>query len=120
MMNSGAKALTAYKKLMPLLALAFIGSTQVRAQVRLGVIGGLHTANVQEKNSIPGWDTTTKKFQSSLSGFQLGFILEIPLGHNGFFFQPAITYASKGRKYTKNNDSATSYLEDTIYTRQNL
>jgi outer membrane protein OmpA-like peptidoglycan-associated protein len=120
MMNSGTKASAAYKKLIPLLALALIGSIHSRGQVRLGVLGGLHSSKVLENNNIPGWDTTIKKFQSSRSGFQLGFILEVPLGHKGFFFQPAITYTSKGKKFTKNNDSATSYQEDTIYTRQNL
>jgi OOP family OmpA-OmpF porin len=120
MMNSGTKAPTAFKQFIPLLAFALIGFTYTNAQVRLGVIGGSHTSNILEKNNIPGWDTTIKKFQSSKSGFQLGLILEVPLGHNGFFFQPAIMYSTKGRKYAKDNDSATSYAEDTIYTRQNL
>ena len=120
MVNS--EALTAYRKVITLLALAFAltGIQQARAQVRLGILGGLHSANVLEKNNLPGWDTTIKKFQSSVSGFQLGFILEMPIGTKGFFFQPAITYSAKGRKYTRNNDSATSLLEDTIYSRQNL
>src|SRR5882762_2312738 len=119
MMNSGTKAPTAYKKFIPLLALALTitGSMGARAQVRLGVIGGLHSANIQEKNNLPGWDTTTKKFLSSLSGFQLGFILEVPLGHKGFFFQPAIAYTSKGRKYDKNYDTTASVPGDTIYNR---
>jgi outer membrane protein OmpA-like peptidoglycan-associated protein len=122
MIHSGTKTLTAYRKIISLLALAFVlmEATPSRAQVRLGILGGMHSANVLEKNSLPGWDTTTKKFQSSLSGFQVGFILEMPIGHSGFFFQPAITYASKGRKYTRNNDSATSHITDTVYTRQNL
>ncbi|HVU57027.1 MAG TPA: OmpA family protein [Puia sp.] len=122
MIHSGTKALTAYRKVIPLLALAFtfLGASEARAQVRLGVIGGLHSANILEKNNIPNWDSTVKPFQSSLSGFQLGFILEMPLGHKGFFFQPAIAYTVKGRKYTRNNDSATSHLTDTIYSRQDL
>lgn len=121
MMNPGSKAPTAYKKLIPLLALvlSIIAPPVLQAQVRLGVIGGLHTANVQESNKLSGPDTL-KRFQSGRSGFQLGFILELPLGHKGFFFQPAIMYSSKGRKYTRNNDSAASLLNDTIYTRQNL
>src|SRR3569833_1399653 len=112
-MNPGSKVPTAFKKLIPLLALvlSIIASPALRAQVRLGVIGGLHTANVQESNKLSGPDTL-KRFQSGRSGFQLGFILELPLGHKGFFFQPAITYSSKGRKYTRNNDSATSLLND--------
>lgn len=90
------------------------------AQVRLGVLGGIHSSKVLETNNIPGWDTTTKPFTTSKSGAQIGVIIEIPLGHKGFFFQPAITYTSKGRKYAKNNDSATSIATDTIYARQSL
>ncbi|HEY4205846.1 MAG TPA: outer membrane beta-barrel protein, partial [Puia sp.] len=93
---------------------------QAQAQVRLGIIGGLHSSNILEKNNIPNWDSTVKQFQSSLSGFQLGIIVEVPLGNKGFFFQPAIAYTSKGRKYTRNNDSADSHLTDTVYTHQSL
>lgn len=122
MIHSGAKTLTAYRKVLTVLSLAFtlMNVHPAQGQVRLGIIGGIHSSNVLEKNNIPGWDTTTKKFLSSLSGFQLGFILEVPLGHNGFFFQPAIAYTSKGRKYNKINDSTSGQVEDTIYTRQNL
>jgi len=118
-MNSPTEAPTAKKKFV-LLSLLLLGLTGVNAQVRLGVIGGLHSSNVQETNNIPGWDTTVKKFESSRSGAQLGVILEVPLGHKGFFFQPAITYTSKGRKYAKNNDSAAAAATDTIYAKQNL
>jgi OmpA-OmpF porin, OOP family len=90
------------------------------SQVRLGILGGLHSANILETNHIPGWDTTTKKFESGISGFQLGAIVEIPLGHKGFYFQPAITYTTKGRQYNKNNDSATSVRTDTVYSKQTL
>ena len=120
MIHTGTKTLTAYKRVIPLLALVFMMSFPGKAQVRLGILGGLHSSNILEKNNLPGWDTTVKKFQSSRSGFQLGFILEVPLGHHGFFFQPAITYASKGQKYAKDNDSATSVQTDTIYDHQNL
>ena len=118
MMNPGTNAPAAYKKVILLLAWVLMIMGSASAQVRLGIIGGLHTAKAQETNSIPGWDTTIKKYQSGLSGFQLGIILEVPLGHHGFFFQPAITYTTKGRKFEKNNDSATSSVEDTVYTRQ--
>lgn len=120
MTNPGTNAPAAYKRIIFVLAWALAVTGSADAQVRLGVIGGLHTAKVQETNNLPGWDTSTKKFQSGLSGFQLGLILEVPLGHHGFFFQPAILYTTKGRKYTRNNDSATAALEDTVYTRQNL
>jgi outer membrane protein OmpA-like peptidoglycan-associated protein len=47
-------------------------------------------------------------------------ILEVPIGHTGLFFQPALTYISKGRKYYKTNDSVTSLLTDTVYNKQTL
>ena len=109
------------RKVLPLLILSFFCFCLAgQAQVRLGILGGLHSSKVLETNNIPGWDTTTKPFQSSRSGVQIGAIVEIPLGHKGFFFQPAITYTSKGRKYAKNNDSAASVVTDTVYTRQTL
>ena len=108
------------RKVLPLLILGFFCFSAGNAQVRLGILGGVHSSKVLESNNIPGWDTAVKKFQSSRSGVQLGVIVEIPIGHKGFFFQPAITYTSKGRKYAKNNDSATSVATDTVYTRQTL
>ncbi|HWK07142.1 MAG TPA: OmpA family protein [Puia sp.] len=108
------------RRVLPLLILGFFCFLAGNAQVRLGILGGFHSSKVLESNNIPGWDTAVKKFQSSKSGVQLGVIVEIPLGHKGFFFQPAITYTSKGRKYAKNNDSAASAATDTVYTRQTL
>src|SRR5215475_4493638 len=79
----------------------------LNAQIRLGILGGLHSAKVLETNHLPGWDSTTKPFLNTRSGFQLGFILEMPIGHSGLYFQPAITYITKGRLFDKNNDSLT-------------
>lgn len=108
------------KKTIPLLLLSLICLVHGHAQIRLGAIGGIHSANILETNNIPGWDTTVKKFQSSHSGFQLGVILEIPLGVKGLYFQPAILYTTKGRQYLKNNDSVTSSVTDTVYSKQTL
>lgn len=107
-------------KIVPLsliVILAFV--CPVEAQVRLGILGGLHSANIKETNNLPGWDTTTNRFLSGRSGVQLGVMVEVPLGHH-FYFQPAILYTTKGRKYERNNDSATSKATDTVYSRQNL
>ena len=118
-MNPATEAFTAKKKFV-LLSLLLLGMTGLNAQVRLGILGGLHSSNVLETNKIPGWDTAVKKFESSRSGAQVGVILEVPLGHKGFFFQPAITYTSKGRKFAKNNDSAAAVATDTVYSKQDL
>jgi outer membrane protein OmpA-like peptidoglycan-associated protein len=108
------------RKMVPLLFLAIAGSIGMQAQVKLGAFGGLHSSSVLETNNLPGWDTTIKKSLGSRSGFQLGVILEIPLGHSGLFFQPALSYITKGRKYDKNNDSLTALATDTIYNKQTV
>src|SRR5580692_8714163 len=95
---------------------ACIGGNGVQAQVRLGIVGGLHSSNILETNSLPGWDTAVKKYLNPISGFQLGIIVEVPLG-SGFYFQPALTYITKGRQYTRNNDSVTALNTDTIYNK---
>src|ERR1700754_223748 len=90
------------------------------AQVRLGLLGGIQSAKVLETNHIPGWDTTTKPFLNTRPAFQLGFILEVPTGIKGLYFQPAITYITKGRVYNRNNDSLTTLSSDTVFNKQTL
>lgn len=120
-MNAGINApSTVMRKMVLLLLLALASSMGMKAQVRLGVFGGLHSSSVLETNHLPGWDSSTKKYLGSRSGFQLGVIVEIPIGRSGFFFQPAISYITKGRKYDKNYDSLTSLETDTIYNKQTL
>jgi len=109
------------KKMLPLITLFALTCTDpLHAQVRLGLLGGLHSSNILETNNIQGWDSAVKKYRSSRSGVQVGVIIEVPIGHSGFFFQPAILYTTKGRKYNRSNDSATSFNTDTVYARQNL
>jgi OmpA-OmpF porin, OOP family len=108
------------KKILPLLLLTLVCLLHGHAQVRLGLLGGIHSSSILESNSLHGWDSTTKKYQSSRSGIQLGVILDVPLGNKGFYFQPAILYTTKGRQYQKNNDSTTSANTDTVYSKQNL
>ncbi|HEV3250536.1 MAG TPA: OmpA family protein [Puia sp.] len=107
-------------KIVPLILLSFAGCTGIHAQVRLAAFGGLHSANIMEKNNIPGWDTTTKKYYSSRTGFQMGVLAEIPLGNKGFYFQPGLVFNSKGRQYSKYNDSNTASQTDTIYSQSSL
>jgi len=120
MKNPPAKTAVCMKRVPFLLLLAILVCSGVRGQVRLGLLGGIHSASIQETNQIPGWDTTVKKYQSSRSGVQIGVIVEIPIGHSGLFFQPALLYTSKGRRYTKYNDSATVAHTDTVYKKQTL
>ena len=103
-----------------LLLLVVSACSSLQAQIRLGILGGVHSAKILETNNLPGWDSTTRKYEGSRTGFQLGMILEVPLGHHGFFFQPAVVYTSKGRIYDRNNDSLAALLTDTIYNKQTL
>src|SRR5215469_18553271 len=113
-MNAG---LPVWRKIICFLIVAAVFGRPAQAQVRLGFLGGLHSANILETNNLQGWDTSVKRYLNSLSGFQIGVIVEVPLGQKGFYFQPAITYITKGRQYTRNNDSITALNTDTIYNK---
>jgi outer membrane protein OmpA-like peptidoglycan-associated protein len=108
------------RKWAPFFLLLFVGYFPLQAQVRLGILGGIHSSKILETNDLPGWDTAVKKYDRSNTGFQLGLIVEVPLGHHGFFFQPAVYYTTKGRTYDRNNDSINALLTDTIYNKQTL
>src|SRR5579871_4461719 len=98
----------------------FWDGSAVQAQVRLGVLGGLHSSNILETNGLPGWDTSVKRYLRSETGFELGFVLEVPIGHSGFYLQPQIAYITKGRQYNRNNDSITALWTDTIYNKSTV
>jgi OmpA-OmpF porin, OOP family len=108
------------RSLFLLLLFGLFGTQDLRAQLRLGLLGGIHSANIIETNQIPGWDTATKKYQSSHSGVQIGVIAEMPIGRKGLFFQPAILYTGRGRNYLKRNDSSLYNHIDTIYSKSTL
>jgi OmpA-OmpF porin, OOP family len=97
----------------------FFYITKTGAQVRLAAFGGIHSANIIEHNSIPGWDTAQKKFFSAKTGFELGVLAEIPIGKKGFYFQPGINYSSKGRNYQQNYDTSGSQ-KDTVYAQNSV
>jgi OOP family OmpA-OmpF porin len=103
-----------------LLFLVILGVTNLQAQVRLGILGGVQTAKVLETNNIPGWDTAVKPFNNSRTGFELGVVVEIPIGHSRFFFQPGILYSTKGRIYSRTNDSIAALNSDTIFNKSSL
>jgi OOP family OmpA-OmpF porin len=96
------------------------GTARTEGQIRLALYGGVHSANVIEKNSLPGWDTATGKFYAAKTGIQLGFLAEIPIDNKALYFQPGFVYISKGRKYSKYNDSNTAVLTDTLFAQSTL
>ncbi|HTL10587.1 MAG TPA: OmpA family protein [Chitinophagaceae bacterium] len=95
------------------LLLLLLAASASFAQVKLGILGGLQTANITEKNEIPGWSTSTAPYYTAKSGIHAGLTAEIPLGGR-FYFQPAVLYTEKGRNFSKilqtnNADSFYSY-----------
>ena len=89
------------------------------AQIRLAAVGGVHSSSFPETNSIPGFDTAQGKYFSSKTGIQLGVMVEIPLGHHHFYFQPGINYSSKGNNYEKFYDTG-RVQTDTLYNQHTL
>lgn len=100
------------KQLYFLLALTCLGPLSY-SQLRIGILGGPHSASVKEENSIPGY--------SARPGINLGVITEIPLSKNArWFLQPGIMYMAKGRKFSMRNDTTASVISDTISASHNL
>ena len=107
------------KKLFTLLCFV-VCSCSCFAQLRLGILAGPHSASIKETNSLPGWETGVKPFYSNRSGFNIGFIAEIPLNNSGkLFLQPGIFYMSKGRKYQRSYDT-TAIQTDTLSFTSNF
>src|SRR5688572_3229442 len=109
------------KKLYTLLLFTTLMHT-ANSQMRLGIMGGPHSASIIEKNYIPNWNLTTEPYYSKRSGIHLGLTGEIPLGYsNKAFFNPGLFYMTKGRKFTRLYDTTqvktdTLYQNNTFYT----
>lgn len=102
------------KKIYALLLLSTAVYT-AHSQMRFGILGGPSSSSVIEKNFIPGWETTEKPYYTKRSGLNIGVIGEIPLGYsNKAFFQPAILFMNKGRKYQRLYDT-TAVKTDTLF-----
>jgi outer membrane protein OmpA-like peptidoglycan-associated protein len=89
------------------------------AQIRLAAVGGIHSSNLPETNSIPGYQNSTGKYYSSNTGFELGVLGEIPFGKYNLFIQPGIFYSAKGNQFQRFFDSAIE-KNDTIYDQHTL
>lgn len=78
-----------------IIAFSLIGS----AQMRIGVVGGVHQSDILEKNDLPGWDEIKNNYKPRIGG-HFGFIADLPFGKKGnFVFQPGVIFYNKGRKY---------------------
>ncbi len=102
-----------------LFSASFTMFSPISAQIRLAAWAGVHSSNFLEKNSIPGYDTSSGKYYSSNTGFQIGVLAEIPFGKNNFYLQPGILYSAKGNQYSRFYDTAASQ-SDTLYNQHTL
>src|SRR4029077_2033204 len=102
-----------YRSLSSVLFSILIYST-VPAQIRLAAVGGVHSSNLTEKNSIPGYQNSLGKYYSANTGFELGVMAEVPLGKYNLFLQPGILYSAKGNQFQRLYDS-TIIKNDTLY-----
>jgi OmpA-OmpF porin, OOP family len=93
--------------------------TSLPAQIRLSAWGGIHSSNLIEKNSIPSYDTTSGKYFSPNTGFELGVLAEIPLGKYNLFLEPGILYSAMGNQYQRYYDSSV-FQNDTLYNQHTL
>lgn len=102
--------------LLPLLVIIVAG----QAQLRVAVLGGPHSASVKETNNLPGWDTKVKPFYTNRSGFNIGFLANLPLNQSGnLALQPGIFYMSKGRKFQQVFDTTVVHT-DTLNYKSNF
>jgi outer membrane protein OmpA-like peptidoglycan-associated protein len=107
-----------FRRLLTVILL-ITGFSDLNAQIRLAAIGGIHSSNLTQNNSIPGFDTAMGNYYSSKTGFELGVLGEIPLGKNNFFLQPGIIYSAKGNQYERSYDSSV-FQNDTLYNQHTL
>jgi OmpA-OmpF porin, OOP family len=89
------------------------------AQIRMAALGGIHSSDFLEKNSLSGFENANGRYYSPNTGFELGILAEIPFGTNHLFFQPGILYSAKGNQYERFYDS-TDNISDTLYNQHTL
>ena len=89
------------------------------AQIRLAAVGGVHSSNLTETNSIPGYQNSLGQYYSANTGFELGILGEVPIGKKNLFFQPGISYSAKGNQFQRFYDSAFE-KNDTLYNQHTL
>src|SRR5437763_1945513 len=98
---------------------AILLCSTVRSQIRMAAVGGIHSSNLTETNSIPGYQSTIGQYYSANTGFEVGVLSEIPFGKNNLFFQPGILYSAKGNQFQHSYDSAI-IKNDTLYSQHTL
>lgn len=72
-------------------------STQLFAQVRLGIQGSFSSLNMWQLDQIGGLPTGAQTRQ--INGYQAGVFAEFDLGYSGLVLQPALMYAENGTNF---------------------
>ena len=89
-----------------ILVTSFFLAISAHGQLRIAITGGINNSSVKETNDLPGWDSIKNNY-SSRTGIHAGFMADIRLSSTSkLYFQPAILFSMKGRKYTAPYDSA--------------
>jgi outer membrane protein OmpA-like peptidoglycan-associated protein len=77
-------------------------STTLNAQTRIALSGGFHSSYVYEYTDKPAWNSEYRPFYNPRPAFHGGLVFDIPFGaQSDWFFQPALTYSGKGRKFQR-------------------
>lgn len=93
------------KKVFLLIALASC-LTNSNSQLRIALLGGGHTASVNETNDLPDWNQLKNKY-TSRTGVHFGFLADLQLGvKSRFHMQPAVIFTNKGRKFSNTYDTS--------------
>ena len=90
-----------------------------KAQINVGIIGGVNQSTIVETNTLPGWNNIKNNYKW-LQGFHGGVFSQIPLNKKGsLVFEPAVMYYNKGRKYFQQFDTSSNVLaKDSSFKQQ--
>lgn len=102
------------KGLLLALVLCFGTIFTSNAQLRIAILGGGHVSEVKEENDLPDYQQLQKGY-SGRTGAHLGFLADLHIGSSNLYFQPAVIFHNKGRKYA---DSIRIGIDDFYQTRK--
>lgn len=74
------------------------------AQLRVAVVAGGQLSTIVEDNDLPNWNDLKNNY-SGRTGFHTGFVIDVPFSKKSkLFFQPAVIFYNKGRKFSQDFD----------------
>jgi OmpA-OmpF porin, OOP family len=87
--------------------LIFVINFSSYAQARIAIVGGINESTVSQTSTQPDF-SNYKKGYSPRVGFHIGFLADFPLTPKSkFYFQPAIEFFNKGRKFAQTTKNGT-------------